>query len=170
MAELILEDGTLSTPSANTYATASVVSAFCAARGLTFATGATAVGAILRAMAYIESFDFKGVKSEGPESNIVQPLKWPRSGAYDEDGYALDDDYIPPNLVNALSYAAYLEVQNVGVFGSALSSNIKREKVDVLETEYFTPSPSQKEYPVIMGYLKGLIKGAGGGMAKVLRV
>ncbi len=166
---LIVEDGTLASPSANTYISLDDAAAYCSGMGFTFATSSEGEAAILRAMAYIESFDFKGTKAYGPDDNVVQPLKWPRVGAYDEDGYAFEDDYIPPNLIKAVAYAASLEYESVGALSSVQNSNIKREKVDVIETEYFTPTPTKKEYPLLIGYLEGLIKGNLSGFVKVVR-
>lgn len=171
---LIVEDGTLASASANTYISLSFASSFCTAMGydVQWATCSTAEqeSAILRSMAYIESFDFKGVKVEGPDSDTVQPLKWPRSGAYDEDGYAFDDDQIPTNLKKAVAYGAYLESQTVGIFAVTQENNIKREKVDVIEIEYFSPSASKKQYSMLLNYLKGLLKENAAGFANVLRV
>jgi hypothetical protein len=153
---LIVEDGSIVT-GANTYASLSYVDTFCSDLGLASwaALGTTSrESAILRGMAYIESLSFKGVKSDAD-----QPLKWPRDGVYDEDGYAIEDDAIPANLLRAVSRAAYEEGISPGATQPTRETGIKREKVDVIEVEYFTHSGNvTKAFEAINGYLAGLLK------------
>lgn len=152
---LIEEDGSL-VDNANTYASLSYVDAFCSDLGLTSwasCSTATREAAILRGMAYIESLSFKGYKSDA-----AQALKWPRDGVYDEDGYAIEDDEIPANLLRAVARAAYEESVSAGTLQPTRTSGIKRERVDVIEVEYFGNSTnSDKIFSAINGYLKGLL-------------
>jgi hypothetical protein len=75
----------------------------------------------------------------GDKSSDTQALEFPRDGS----------DLIPSKvkqatMVLAFSYAPYYTAQNADQAApdpvAAVPSNIKREKVDVLETEYFTPT------------------------------
>jgi len=155
---LVIEDGTLTYSTANTYATLDYVTTYCANLGLSewadAATDDLREQAILRAMAYIESKNYKGVKAEADD-----PLKWPREGVYDEDGYAIENDAIPDNLKRALARAAYEEVKEAGALQPSLEKGVKREKVDVIETEYFQSATApQTVFPAIDMYLKGLIR------------
>jgi len=83
---LIVEDGSLSTPSANTYATQSYVATYCSDHGLTewaaLASDSLEEQAIHRAMSYLEGLTYKGYKVE-----YDQRLRWPRGGVYDEPRY-----------------------------------------------------------------------------------
>lgn len=162
---LVVEDGSL-VDNANTYASLSYVDAFCDELGLVeWASCSTDErnAAILRGMAYIESFSFKGVKCDA-----YQSLKWPRSGASDEDGYAIDEDMIPPNLLKAVARAAYEEAVSPGTLQSTRTGGVKREKVDVIEIEYFADSgESEKIFDAINGYLRGLLED--GSFSNVLR-
>ncbi|WP_292223908.1 DnaT-like ssDNA-binding protein [Brevundimonas sp.] len=69
---------------------------------------------------------------------LNQERAWPRTGAVVQK-VAVPSDVIPPAIDKAAYAAALFEGQNPGaLFVSASSAGaIKREKVDVLETEYF---------------------------------
>ena len=167
-ATLIVEDGTI-VANANSYVTVAEVTAFCVNYGLDSwsSLGNTEkITATIRATAFIDSeYNFKGIKM-----SFDSPLEWPRWGVYDESDVDLTNltpeemyfyQEIPQALKNACCRAAYEESVSVGVLQSNLVSGIKREKTDVLETEYFgsTPSsaPSKTVYRTIEGFLKNLI-------------
>lgn len=153
---LVLEDGSASVASANTYATANYVTLFCAALGLDeWATVASATlwdGATLRGMAYIESLSYKGVKED-----MDNPLKWPRVGATNEDGYAFDDDAIPEDLKKGLSRAAYEEIVEEGVLQPNLTRDdfTTSESVDVISTSY-QQGKNKTVFQAIDAYLQGI--------------
>ena len=164
---LIVEDGTVVT-GANTYATAETVDAYCDARLLTMTVGdveGDAVSdedpeakdaAILRAMVYIESCNYKGVKTDRDN-----PLKWPRDGVDDIDGFAVDSDEIPQEVINALSQAFYEEMTEPGSLQPSIGRDdlVKKEKIDVIETEYFEHgSPARTQFTIVIDYLKGLLE------------
>lgn len=89
---IIVEDGSIVTD-ANSYVSEAELTAYATARGITI-TGDTEV-LLIKAMDYIESQDFKGVKSTRD-----QPLQWPRVDVW-VDGYMVDYDSIPQLLKNA---------------------------------------------------------------------
>ena len=156
---LIIEDGSLSTPSANTYATANYVTTYCSNLGLSeWGEGYTETWetAILRAMAYIESRNFKGIKADYDE-NV---LKWPRAGVYDEDGYAIDDDEIPENLKRALARAAYEEYIDPGVLQRNLTRDdfTTSESVGPISMSY-QQGKASTIFRAIDAYLEGLVEG-----------
>lgn len=173
MPTLVLEDGTGASASANTYVEVTDVDTYCINRGLTdWATLSTTdrETAILRGMDYIETQDFRGVRMV-----FSQPLEWPRYGVYSEYGdlsllpseSLVYYQEIPKLLKNAVCQAAYEESQSAGCLLESVTDNIKREKIDVIETEYFDNKPSTTVYRVIEGHLKTLLKPKG--MAKVKR-
>jgi hypothetical protein len=156
---LIVEDGSISSPSANTYATQDYVATFCSDRGLTewadLASASLEEQAIHRAMSYIDTRNFKGWKVE-----YDQPCAWPREGVYDEDGYLLDDDAIPARILRALARASYEEAKEAGVLQETQSRDdfTSSERVDVISVSY-EPGHNEKVFRVIDGYLRGLTKG-----------
>lgn len=161
MPTLIIEDGTLASASANTYVEVIDVDTFCENYGLSsWAALATAdkETAIFRGMAYIETFGFKGEKV-----SYDDPLEWPRYGVYDEGIMypSLELPYyqeIPKGLKNAACRAAYEESVDAGVLQQTKANNVKKEKIDVIEYEYFSMQPSENIYSTIQGFLKGLIR------------
>lgn len=168
MPTLIVEDGTASSASANSYVTVAEVDTFCINYGLSgWSTLSTTnkETAIIRGMAYVETFNFKGIKM-----SYSDPLEWPRYGVWDESYYGMAEDWsseelafyqeIPKGVKNAVCRAAYEESQSSGCLQGSVTSNIKREKIDVLETEYFDNEPSVTIYRSVEGFLKGLLNSA----------
>ncbi len=156
---LIIEDGSLSTPSANTYATANYVTTFCGNLGLSeWAEGYRAVweSAVLRAMAYIDGRNFRGIKADYDE-NV---LKWPRTNAYDEDGYAIDDDEIPENLKRGLARASYEEYKDPGILQRSLTKDdfTTSETIGPISTS-FQQGKASTIFTAIEAYLEGLVEG-----------
>jgi hypothetical protein len=170
-ATLVIEDGTAASASANSYVTVAEVSAFCENFGLTsWAALATndQITAIIRGCAFVDSeYNFKGVKYQYDD-----PMEWPRCGVYDDIDIEPENEQffqeIPAGLKKACCRAAYEESLSPGVLQSNLTSNIKREKIDVLETEYFANQATKTIYRTIEGFLKGLL--ANKATANVLRV
>lgn len=172
MPTLIIEDGTASSQSANSYVTVDEVDTFCENYGLdSWATLSTTdkETAIFRGMAYVEAeFDFKGEKY-----SYDDPLEWPRVGIYEDVNIYPTTDLlyyqeIPKGVKNAVCRAAYEESVSPGILQANLTSNIRREKIDVIEVEYFGTEPSRTIYSAIAGFLKGLLKSAN--MASIKRV
>lgn len=159
--ELIIEDGTASSPSANSYITVAELTDFCDKYGLTLSatTSTLRIQAILRGMAYVESeFNFKGEKYSADD-----PLEWPRTGVYNDVDIEPSADLlyykeIPAALKRAACRAAYEEANSPGCLQANVVTGIRREKIDVLETEYFGVTPSRTVYKPIEGFLKGLLK------------
>ena len=165
MPTLIIEDGTAASLSANSYVTVAEVDTFVSNLGLTgWSTLSTDAReqAILRGMDYVETFSFKGVKMDW-----ANPLEWPRYGVWDDSYYGSTEDWsseelafyqeIPKGVKNAVCRAAYEESQSTGCLQSNTTSNIRREKIDVIETEYFSNEPSTTIYRTIEGFLKNLL-------------
>ena len=75
----------------------------------------------------------------GTQKTYEQSMDWPRTGATMRYGPAIPDDSIPSDisLANALMGPVVNEI-NVNPPIDLSSSNIKKEKVDVIEIEYMT--------------------------------
>lgn len=96
--------------------------------------------AVLRARgsAYVDGYEvyWTGQRTGG----VMQELAWPRTGATVNCTQAIPSDVIPPAVVNASYRAAWLEASTPGILAGpsiTTGSRVKREKVDVVEAEYF---------------------------------
>jgi len=161
MPEIIVEDGTAASASANSYITVDEVDTYCDDMGYSaWASLATTdkQTAILRAMVFIESLHFKGEKED-----YDNPLEWPRFGTY------YDDDEIPKPLKRGVCHAAYEESLSPDCLLPTSDDNIKSEKIDVIEVEYFTSRPSDKVFTKILALLSPIIDSGGDRLASVLR-
>jgi hypothetical protein len=80
---------------------------------------------------------FTGVPTDG----VTQERAWPRTGAT-AFRTALDTDLIPLAVIQASYFAALQEANQPGSLAvvTSAASAVKREKVDVIETEYFAGS------------------------------
>lgn len=169
---IIVEDGTNVT-GANSYIAVQEARDYAWIRGITLPADDDQVAAMLiRSMDYIESFrnDFKGLKTYNNQS-----LQWPRSHV-EIDGQQFSPYEIPIELKRALSQAV-VEVNAGGAFMQATTGQVvKREKVDVLETEYMTAAEAgsdvvfgSPQYPAIDAHLEPLLKSDGAFFLKTVR-
>ncbi len=135
----------------NFYGTVAAADDYHAARGNTaWAAGSTEgkAAALVRASSYVDSLAnyqvappfgawssrFSGVKTGGR----AQELAWPRTGASDNEGNAIPANEVPREVEQATYEAALRELVAPGSLSPdyVASAVVKREKVDVLETEF----------------------------------
>jgi hypothetical protein len=141
---LIIEDGTGSDPTANSYAARADIIDYAAARGVTLADDATTDILAIAAMDYLESKDWKGDRVLAD-----QPLSWPRGsvvittttsdvyGSFPTPVFA-PSDTVPVPVKNAQCELAMQAKNGVNLMPvRAAGQLIKAEKLDVIETEYF---------------------------------
>jgi hypothetical protein len=155
---LIVEDGTGSDPTANSYVSFAEISAFCTLRGVTVPAEAATNVLAIKAMDYLETKWYVGELID-----VNQPLSWPRKCVCYENGTPFPEDAIPKNLKNAEMQLVLEQVNGVDIMptdqGGAF---ITREKVDVIEVDYSeklgTFSPSM---PLVDAYLQGLLRSSG---------
>lgn len=165
---LVIEDGTV-VAGANSYIDIAAAKAYAAARGIDLGTNdALTEQRLLGAMDYIESLSYKGTRTD-PDN---QALSWPRIGVT-ADGRTYGSNMIPTQLKNAQAQLVIELFNGVVIFASSGASSgsaekfVKREKVDVLETEYATPKEVGQEFlavasmPAVDALLRGLLKGLG---------
>lgn len=149
---------------ADYYGTEANADQYHTARGNAAWTGSSAVkvAALTRASQYIDGMGqcdgmslFPGTKTEGR----AQYLAWPRTGATDFSGAAILSDEVPIEVQYATYEAALRELVTPGSLSPDYvpGQQVKREKVDVLETEYTTPAegvnPVRPVVSVIMDML-----------------
>jgi hypothetical protein len=138
---LTLEDGTC-IAAANAFVSRAALLAWAADYypDLTIADDGTTDAAIMRASQWLSTFpDWDGTMTCG---RGLQGLAWPRSGVTDCNGDAIPDDEVPTEVEQATFYATVAEIESPGVLTPSMTpgKQTKREKVDVIEVEYMTPS------------------------------
>lgn len=96
-------------------------------------------------------------KWHGYKSTSRQALSFPRVRLIDADGFIVNG--IPLNLKKAVVEAAYLNISNETLYETkSENGNIKREKLDVIETEYFEKK-NTVDYSSIYTILNSLLNG-----------
>jgi hypothetical protein len=125
----------------------------------------------------------------GQRTDEVQALSWPRFEAIDpdtplsDDGFGsisfYPDDEIPDRIQNATAEYAleFIKSGSVDVAAIDPSAGIKRTKVDVLETEYFSPGGTTggaeglDRYPTVIREITPLLddSASGAGSLEILR-
>lgn len=155
---LIIEDGT-GLANAQSLVTATELAAYAALRGVTIPVGVTEQEQLLvKAMDYLGS---REAELEGERTHpATQALPWPRIGAT-AYGQELPNDEVPIQAKNA-QLAAALESNGNDLLENT-GQNVKREKVDVIETEYFNGGAQSKgSYPAIDSALEPLLRSGSG--------
>ena len=105
----------------------------------------------------------------GIRASSTQAISWPRDLARDPDDP--NNDYfastvVPTRVKNASAELAfqYMKAGTTDLGALPSTTNIKRKKVDVLETEYFSGhgSPAgMARFPIVINQLQPLLEGAG---------
>lgn len=154
---LVIETGTGSA-TAQSYISAADATIYHAARGNSLWTGTDAVkeAALLKAATYLDGYyrnRWRGFKV----LPTTQAMEWPR---YDVAPFMLSD-VIPQRLKDAQCELALRAL--TAELAADATGNIKREKVDVLETEYFANSVPKQVYTVVDQLLSDYITPLGGG-------
>jgi hypothetical protein len=149
---LIVEDGS-GVDGAEAYIDPEYLDTYCVEMGYTAysATAATLTKEawIRRGMQYIEAHDFEGIKSY-----TTNYLSHPRVGlVYKGVSIAFNELHI--NVKKAAAEAAYRESQSSQSLlpDGSTSGEVKRKKVDVIETEYFEGGTASNPFPVIRSLL-----------------
>lgn len=139
---------------------------YCTAHGLTDWAGSDSLkeAAIRRATTYLSTaFSWKGIPSNGRE----QALAWPRTWVEDADGYAVEGDTIPREVVNACCEIAAREVVTPGFMSPdvVLAERVKSETVGPISTTYMDNGAASAARPVLLlvrDMLSPLISGGSG--------
>lgn len=107
-----------------------------------------------------------GPRWKGVKADEDQALNWPRTDAYDNDGYAIDDDALPTRLTDAHSEVAVFLSEGENMFQNFSNPGVikrKRKKLGPMEEEieYMGGSSQVKEFPIIEMLLRDLINPSG---------
>jgi len=120
--------------------------------------------ALVEATRDIDAMSFVGYRVDS-----TQALSWPRQWAVDPDDPT--DAYfatteIPTRVKNATCELAfqYIKAGTTDLAAIDSKTNVKRKKVDVLETEYFAPTSTptgMARYPRVLTWLSPLLESSG---------
>lgn len=122
------------------YGTEQAFTDWLAAQGLTLPHEAPAPAVLLQIGSnYIDAAYEWRLQCSKRAGGFEQELAWPRSGHY-VNGQAVPSDLIPPAWIQASYRAAYLNAVTPGWSTDQTTPGriTKREKVDVIEREFFT--------------------------------
>lgn len=175
---IVLEDGS-GVADANSYAEVTTADAYHSARGnATWTEASTSpdqgkTAALVRATAAIDAayrMRFPGVRTNGRD----QALEWPRAYAItdasdpdsignitDAEGWEIDTDEIPQEIIDAVCEAALRELIEPGSMMPDLVRGgwIKRLKAGSVEIEYGSNATPETVYSLIDGILAKLLGG-----------
>lgn len=159
---LIVEDGSI-VANANTYVSLADARTRASALGVTISSvDATAEAQLIQATLYVDRYyreQYQGLKVESDQS-----LQWPRSNVY-IDGYYIDNDEIPQELIDSEIYAAAeLEAGN-SLYTNSDGKNVKLEEVvGAVKVEYFNSGKTgtQLRFSIIENTIAPLLGGNGG--------
>lgn len=153
---LVIEDGN-GRADAESYISVADCDAYHLARGNAVWTGEVAVkeAALREATAFVEDC-YRGLW-RGVRSKWEQALAWPRFDVIDQDGFHLASNQVPALVKDAVCEAALRAIQADLTPDLERGGQIKRQKVDVIETEYKDDAPAGKTYPEIESKLSCLL-------------
>ena len=143
---LIVEDGSC-VPSANSYVSLEYADEYMSNTGKTAWADMSANAKkayLINATNYIDrtysKIGWKGIK----KYHRNQPLCFPRVELYDKDGFEVEG--IPEELKKAVCEASFIAISNSLFTVKHASGTIKRQKVDVLEVEYYSEDKTSTGY------------------------
>lgn len=129
---IIIEDGTI-VEGANSYIDDAYLVSYATKRGLVLPDLlADREILIYNSMDYIETMS---AQLKGSIVSEDQPLSFPRKGIY-VNGFLLSEGKIPENIKKAQAQVAF-ESSVTDLFSDNDGTNVKKEKLGPLETEYF---------------------------------
>ena len=158
---------------ANSFTSLANFQAYHAARGnvLTAYTDPQQQAALVKAADYLNGLSWRGRKTAQ-----ANPLPWPRCddqiyavagfenittsvGVVDKDGFIIGTGVVPAQVVNAQCEAAYLILGGEYLQPTLKrGGQVKRKRVDVIETEFFPGASTTNRYLAVEALLKGLLR------------
>ena len=151
---LIIEDGT-QVANSNSFVNDAAYVAYAALKGLT--VGATASEREIDLLAGIDYLLGQEGSLQGYRVSSTQAMFFPRTDVY-LYGWAINSDSIPENIKNAQMEAAAYSTSGA-LLNNTQMNNVMKEKVDVLEVEYFKGgSRSNVNLQRVDIYLQPLLK------------
>lgn len=138
------------------YGTTDGFTAWLTAQGHTLpGTAPTAAVLLQRASEYVDAT--YGDRFAGYPADWSQERAWPRTGAW-AYGQTLPADVVPAAVVASTYHAAWAEANGTSLSVTfTATGQVKREKVDVLETEYFAGAANAAAAAPTMNIIDGLL-------------
>jgi hypothetical protein len=158
---------------ANSFVSVNTFTAHCDSRNRDYSSYSDEQieAALIQMADYLNSLPWKGMKTAR-----ANPMCWPRYGdtlegwneinqpasmwlgVVDADGYIIGTSEIPAEVVAAQNEGAWL-ILTGSVMEPTLDrgGQIKREKYDVIEFEYFSGAPATTEFKAVSNRLNGLL-------------
>lgn len=136
-----VEDGSGYSDS-NSFCSVAAADAYWALRGATAAWGSASDTVKQQGLVVATDYLSNEVRYSyvGIRKSLSQALLWPRIGAVTRDGLAILSTAIPQALINACAYLASRVVGGATIEPDEPNIPVKRQKVDVIETEYAVDS------------------------------
>lgn len=102
----------------------------------------------------------------GTITSTSQKLPWPRSGVITSDNQVIPSGVIPAAIKNAAAEMGLRGLTNTNLFvdEAAGLGNLKRNRVDVIEKEYFRGQTTQNKYTIVEVILRDYIIDFGAGV------
>jgi hypothetical protein len=161
---LVIETGAI-VAGAESYVSAADATTYHTARGNTLWTGTDAVkeAALRKATTYLDGKyrnRWKGYKVRPvPQDGVTtQALEWPRYDVVISD-YIFPYDEIPQRLKDACCELALRALS--APLADDITAGVKRERVDVIETEYFQGAAPGTTYQIVDQLLSDYLKPSG---------
>lgn len=107
----------------------------------------------------------------GTKSSQEQGLQWPRTDAIDKNGFELTEE-VPKNIKYATCEAAIRTFNSPLYADTSTKGDLRSEKVDVIELEYFEGTATDNPYTIIdkLLFSSGLAAGNVGSSSNQLNV
>lgn len=111
------------------------------AQGLTLPVGANLTQLRTIGSSYMDAAYEWRLGCSSRTGGFAQELAWPRTG-HSVNGQSVPDDLIPQAWINASYRAAYLQATQAGWATNGIDATrmTRRERVDVIEREFFAPN------------------------------
>lgn len=145
------------------YGTDDGLQAWLTAQGLALPPGATPDTLRAIGSAYVDAAYEARLQCSHRAGGFSQELAWPRAG-HRVNGQPVPEDFIPPSWIGASYRAAYLTAVTPGWAngGTDPSRLTRRERVDAIEREYFSPTESAEGSDISAGmpfdaFINGLV-------------
>lgn len=159
MSALVIEDGS-GVAGANAYLSLDDCAAYCLARGLTFVTSPSSDGeaSIIRATAAIDG-RYRGVFPGYRTHGRGQSVEWPRLAAYDSEGWLINGDEVPQEILDATCEAAVRELAEPGSMMPDLERGgaIQSLKAGSVAIVYGANADNRTTFTLIDGILSRLL-------------
>lgn len=148
----------------DSYVDESELTAYAAARGITITAGDESI-LLIRAMDYIETYPFSGIKVDDD-----QPLQWPRYDAYDSQEKLLVDFDVVPEKVKRAQMEGAIRASAGNLLADQSPGNVIEQTVGPITRRFADYSNDGiTRYPVIDRLLRPLCGGGGRFQHQVVR-